>query len=99
MTGKAHREDRFCPKTGRRLVTHWPPARDDGRGLPERYCGKWPPRFKTPKKPTKKAKPKSPVEQWYWYTQAMLERHGSVEAWHAARDAELGAQMSDGRAP
>jgi hypothetical protein len=89
MTKKAKSEERFCPITGRRLVTHWPPARDDGRGLPERYCGKWPPRFKTPKMPVKKRTPKGEGWYWYWYVQAMIDRHGSVETWHAARAAEI----------
>jgi hypothetical protein len=57
----------------------WPPARG------ERYVGKWPPRFKTPPvKPLHSVKTK-PRDRRPDYLKAMIEKHGSIEAWEQAR--------------
>jgi hypothetical protein len=50
--------------------------------------GRWPPRFKAKNKPKRKW---VRIAAWGDYLRAMIDRHGSVEAWQAARDAELAA--------
>jgi hypothetical protein len=68
--------------TDRPTTTKWPPQRG------EHYVGEWPPRFKTPAKPAKKPKPRHRGAD---YVAAMIERHGSLQAWHAARELEASA--------
>jgi hypothetical protein len=57
----------------------WPPAKG------ERYTGRWPPRFKTPPmRPAHRVNIK-PRDRKPDYIRAMVEKHGSREAWERVR--------------
>src|SRR5262245_47443451 len=70
-----------CGRLMRPTTTKWPPLKH------ERYVGKWPPRFKTPR--VRRASKPRPPKTWSDYVPAMIERHGSVAAWLDARNHEL----------
>jgi hypothetical protein len=83
---KARPKD-ICPVTGRPTTTRWIPAKG------ERFVGKWPPPFRAKNKPKRKW---VRIATWGDYLRAMIDRHGSVEAWQAARDAELNRRSRTG---
>jgi hypothetical protein len=60
----------------RPTTTKWPPAPG------ERYVGKWPPKWRTPARRPKPSKRRSTGHD---YERAMIQKHGSLEAWQAAR--------------
>jgi len=64
----------------RPITKKWPPKRG------ERYIGRWPPKFKTPPCSPPWRRPKhNPAIETAKYRAAMIEKHGSIEAWEATK--------------
>jgi len=61
----------------RPTTKRWPPKRG------EKYVGRWPPRFKTP--PAKPLHKVTPRDRKPDYLKAMIQKHGTIEAWELAR--------------
>jgi hypothetical protein len=70
----------------RPTTTKWPPA----KGV--KYVGKWPPRFRTPPvKPLLHGVRLKPRDRKPDYIRAMIEKHGSREAWERVRGGSYNA--------